>query len=194
MLSRPKILVTGRNGLLARHLLRELAVKCELQATTHVPPKDPTNGVSYHNIDFSTNWTVEALPRKIDAVIHLAQASNMRNFPDGAQEIFDVNTHAVSKLLDYAFNVGAKRFIFASTGGLYAPSSSAKTEDAKIHQPQGSLGACFSAKRCSEILVQSYKEQMQTIILRPFFIYGPGQRENMLVPRLISNIQKGSPS
>jgi UDP-glucose 4-epimerase len=188
-----KILVTGGNGLLARHALLNWKNSYELHATVHAQPRQPIAGVQYHDINFATQWDDSYLPEKVDAVIHLAQSSNMRGFPEAASDIYAVNTQSTARLLDYAVRAGAQSFVFTSTGGLYAPSIEGLTEGSKIDPPRGPLGYYFDTKRCSEILVQAYSEHMQTVILRPFFIYGPGQRDSMFIPRLIENIRAGKP-
>ena len=46
------------------------------------------------------------LPAAIDVVVHLAQSSQYRGFPDTAPDIFAVNTAATARLLDVAAERG----------------------------------------------------------------------------------------
>jgi nucleoside-diphosphate-sugar epimerase len=59
--------------------------------------------------------------------------------------------------------------------------------------PLGQLGYYLGSKACSEILVQSYASEFKVGIIRPFFIYGPGQKRSMLIPRLYDSIKEGRP-
>lgn len=185
------ILVTGAGGLLGGEVLSEWQVGCELYALVRRVPDKPVEGVSYIAMDMAAPLEWERLPARIDAVIHLVQSSNLRNFPDAALDTYAVNTSSTAQLLDWAKRAGAEYFLFASTGGLYAPSPVALTEDSPLDPPRGSLSYYFDTKRCAEILVRAYEEHMRTVILRPFFIYGPRQRETMLIPRLIESVRAG---
>ena len=51
----------------------------------------------------------------------------------------------------------------------------------------------FASKYAGETLVQGYSSYFSTTILRPFFVYGRGQHESMLLPRLIGRIARGDP-
>jgi nucleoside-diphosphate-sugar epimerase len=56
------------------------------------------------------------------------------------------------------------------------------------------LGFYLGSKLCSEIIFQNYRNFFETaVLLRPFFIYGPEQRKNMFVSRLINAVRTGSP-
>ena len=47
----------------------------------------------------------------------------------------------------------------------------------------------MGSKASAEILVQSYSEIFQVTIIRPFFVYGTGQKRSMLIPRILDNIE-----
>ncbi len=186
-----KILVSGGDGLLARAVLQLLQENHELHALVRSEPKLPVDNVEYHKIDLATAWDDKLLPQQMDVVIHLAQSSRMRDFPGAAKEIFAVNTQSTVNLLNYAHSSGAGHFIYTSTGGLYAPSENILTEESPLGPIKGDLNYYFASKHCSEIIVRSYEHMFNTVILRPFFIFGPGQNEIMLIPRLIGKIQRG---
>lgn len=187
-----KILVTGANGLLGRETLKSLKKYHEVHAIVHNLPQDKLNNVTYYEIDLSSDWSTGVLPASIDTVIHLAQSSHFRNFPEKALNVFRVNTESTARLLDYARISEAKRFIFASSGGIYGKGEKAFDENSPII-PHGELGYYLGSKLCSEILVQNYASIMDVIILRFFFIYGPRQNRSMLIPRLVDNVKSGRP-
>lgn len=95
-------------------------------------------------------------------------------------------------MLDYAKRIGARQFIYASSGGIYGNGVQAFDENAPIISP-GQLGYYLGSKACGEILVHSYASVFQVVVIRPFFIYGPGQNRSMLVPRLMDNVALGKP-
>ena len=186
-----KILLTGANGLLGRSICRSLSQQGQhVYALTRVLQPDPLPGITYCPVDLSATWCDDALPSAVDAVVHLAQSAKFRDFPESAADIFRVNIESTSRLLDYAKRISARQFIYASSGGVYGNGATAFDENSPI-VPPGQLGYYLGSKMCGEILVQSYAAVMKVVVLRPFFIYGPGQNRSMLIPRLMDNIIAG---
>lgn len=186
------ILITGAAGLLGRHLVAAFAPTHEVHALVHSMPTDTARvaAVHYHACDFGGVWSSDGLPKHINTVMHLAQSSNFRDFPGAAMDVFRVNIASTAQLLDYAHKAGAERFIYASSGGVYASRAAALDEDAPIKQA-GQLGYYLSSKRCGEILVENYAALMHVQIMRIFFMYGSGQKRSMLLPRLYDNVRDG---
>jgi nucleoside-diphosphate-sugar epimerase len=125
----------------------------------------------------------------MDVIVHLAQSESYKDFPSKSLEVFKVNVDSTASLLDYAVKSGVKKFIYASTGGIYRSGSNPVTEDSEVMGPS-SLGNYFATKLSSEMLCASYRSLFEVNIARFFFIYGPGQREHMLIPRLARSIQE----
>ena len=192
MQRKSKILVTGASGLLGRNLVDSLHNGYEIHSVIRTKPNSQIKDVYYHFIDLSTDWGNYALPDSVDTIIHLAQSVHFRDFPDKAQDIFKVNVDSTARLLDYARDSGVKQFIYASSGGVYGSSDFPFNENAPIIPP-GQLNYYLGSKLCSEVLVQSHASLMNVIILRFFFMYGPGQRRSMLIPRLIDSVRLGRP-
>lgn len=186
------VLVTGANGLLGSHFLRSVAGKCQLTALVRQRVVQPVERVTYCELDLSKPWRLEQLPPSVDTVIHLAQSENFRDFPLKALDIFSVNVDSTARLLDYANAVGARRFILASSGGVYGMGDQAFHENSPIPH-HGQLGYYLGSKLCSEVLVRNYAHLMDVAVLRFFFMYGPGQKRSMLIPRLIDNVRNGVP-
>ena len=184
------ILVTGANGLLARALIRSLAERHDVHATTHVEVAETIPRVRYLRVDLAGDDYASRLPSKADVVIHLAQSSRYRQFPEMAPDIFAVNTASTARLLDYAQRAGVKQFIYFSTGGLYQPSATEVDETSPLH-PLDALNFHFASKFSGEALVNCYAKLMNTVIVRPFFIWGRGQRRSMFIPRLADQIRNG---
>lgn len=185
------VLVTGANGLLGRAVCKQLRNQNVLvSALVHNKSSLLHECAEPIYLDLSSNWKCEQLPDRVDAIIYLAQSSRFREFPNSALDVFNVNVASTARLLDFAKEVGAKQFIYASSGGVYGNGSQAFKENAAI-VPPGQLGYYLGSKACSEILVQSYSSVFQVTIVRPFFIYGPGQNRSMLIPRLMDYVSSG---
>lgn len=188
-----RVLVTGATGLVGSHILSSFSNDYDVYALVRAKPSKTHDWVTYCEFDLTNNGFPECLPKKMDAIIHLAQSSKMRDFPLHALDIYNVNVTSTALLLDYGQKAGVTHFIFASTGGIYGASSEPCRENMPIQLPQGPLGYYFSSKYSSEHLVQSYAHLMSVHILRPFFIYGPNQKNDMFLPRLVDSVKQGKP-
>jgi nucleoside-diphosphate-sugar epimerase len=182
-----KILLTGAAGLVGSNLLPLLNKENKVYTIS-------SKSISNDNfkVDFSKDWDTNILPNDLDIVIHLAQSENFRDFPSKAVEVFNVNTNSVLKLIDFAYRTHVKTFVFASSGGIYGSSDFEFDESTNIIYNR-EMGFYLATKQCSEIILDNYSSLLQVIQLRLFFVYGQGQRKDMLIPRLIDNIRNGVP-
>jgi nucleoside-diphosphate-sugar epimerase len=185
-----KIIITGATGLLGDHLTKYLSSKYEVFAVVRSEPKKRIEGVSYIVIDFETDWSTEVLPNDVKAVIHLAQSNKFRDFPESSLSVFRVNIESTAKLIEYARKHSAESFIYFSSGGVYGNGPGEFYENSPIIDTS-QLDYYLGSKVCSEVLLQSYASFLNLIIVRPFFMYGSGQKSQMLIPRLINRVKNG---
>lgn len=192
-MEKSSIFITGANGLLGKHFLQTYNnAQYSLHAAVRSMPENPVDNVNYHVIDFSNDWSIDNLPEDIDTICHLAQSDNFRDFPEQALDVFDVNIGSTAKLLDYGYRKNVKKFIYASSGGVYANGNQVFKENSPLAESH-QLGYYLGSKRCSEILASNYSSIMDVSILRFFFIYGADQKRSMLLPRLVDNVKNGVP-
>lgn len=180
------ILITGCNGLIGEALIEQLQDKALFKI--YGVSRSANTKLSTFELDLSREWSDDILPEKIDVVIHLAQSEKFRDFPDSSIDVFNVNTTSTLKLLEYARKVGVKKFIYASSGGVYGNSDIGFTEESPL-KPNKDLGFYLTTKFCSELLVGNYTSFFDINILRFFFVYGKKQKKNMLIPRLIEAVK-----
>lgn len=180
-------LVTGSNGLVGSFLLKELEGE-----PVYVLAKNSHPSLNSIAGDLTDEAFPSKLPKKIDAVIHLAQSNHFKDFPEKSLDIFSVNTMSTLRLLDYARQAGAKMFIYASSGVVYGTGPHPFLESSQL-PVQSRLGLYYTSKQASEMLVENYSNFFHTVILRFFFVYGPHQKGNMLIPRLVQSVSEGKP-
>ena len=189
----PPFVITGAGGLIGSHLLRTLAREAHVHATTHRGTQHAsTSEVTWHQMDLKGVPDTSVLPPRADAVIHLAQSEHFREFPARAVDIFNVNVASVVHLLEYARRAQARTFVIASSGGVYGAADSDLTEDSET-AARSDLGFYLGSKLCSEIIAEQYAGLFTVVVLRFFFVFGPGQRQDMLLPRLVRGIRLGQP-
>lgn len=183
------ILITGSSGYIGTNLIRSLAINQEHNIFGVSKRSNGIKSSNYKEIiaDLSITDFINRMPNNIqfDAVIHLAQSSFYRDFPEKSQDIFDVNTASTMKLLEWARRKGVKKFIFSSTGNVYSPSEKMLVETDKC-----SSSSFYSASKIlSETLVKEYASYLECYILRIFGVYGPGQNK-MIISNLKDKIIK----
>ena len=181
-----RILVTGATGFVAGHLVPALAREHDVVALGHDPDRIPAGErIEPLLVDLRDAGLAQRLP-EVDAVIHLAQANVP--FPDGAADLFAVNTASTAALLEHARRSGATRFVFASSASVYGPGDEPWSED----DAPAATDFYSATKLAAERLVGAYRGELGTTIMRLVAPYGPGQR-NRMIPRLVASVREGRP-
>lgn len=184
-----RILVTGANGFVGRALLPVLAQRGHDVVGVSSKVQNESGGPAQwiaQDLSGPIDW--RKFPSQVDGIIHLAQSQHYRDFPERAADIFAVNVSSTMQLLEYARKSGVSSFILTSSGGVYGYSRQPLMETdvpSFVNFYQGS-------KFMAESMTQFYSEYFSTIVLRPFFVYGEGQK-GMLLPGLIERIDRGDP-
>jgi UDP-glucose 4-epimerase len=181
-----RVLITGAAGFIGSRLAERLAERHEVIGLCRGETPSAGPALQWVSMDLSRSLDRTRVPERLDAVIHLAQSRLYRDFPAGAADVFAVNVGATQALLDLAVTAGAHRFVLASTGGLYPFSD----EPIREEVPPAPTTFYFRSKHLSEQLVDAYRELLEPVVLRPFFVYGAGQT-GMLIPKLRDRIEAG---
>src|SRR6185312_1554505 len=114
-------LVTGAAGLLGRATAIALAdAGVEVHALVRSKQQSFRDDIVFHEVDLSLPLETSAMPERIDAVFHLAQAREFRDFPAAAPTVFAINVASTAFLLDFAHRGRGTSFVYASSGGVYA--------------------------------------------------------------------------
>ncbi len=182
-----RILLTGALGFIGRRLTRSLTEGHEMIGLVRRSPENAAGmGVQLCVQDLRGPLSYSRLPKRLDAIIHLAQSRQYKKFPDEAEDIFEVNVHGTFRLLEYARKIGVECFILASSGGIYGYGYEKLVET----DPANPLNFYLSSKYTAELLLANYRSYFRTVVLRLFFAYGSGQRD-MLIPGLLQRVTTG---
>lgn len=193
-------LVSGANGLIGAQIVK-LLVDEGARVVSMVRPGSRHRlealGVLDHidclEIDLS-HADVSVLPENLSGMILLAQSKYFRQFPNQAMDVFNVNIEANQKLIHHAYNKKLKKLLYVSTGGIYQNISHEGAMEEDPVNANSELNYYLASKLCTELLFRNYMNFFElACIVRPFFVFGPTQNKDMLIPRLFRMIKNGEP-
>jgi UDP-glucose 4-epimerase len=178
-----KVIIFGSKGYLGRHLTAQLeseGLEFDQVSSQDGSGIDPITGLLPQNFEISADAET--------TVVYLSQSPRFRDVPHEAPHILAVNTHSAICAATAAFKAGVRRFIYISTGTVYAPSFSPLDETAPVRRDTWYT----LSKLHAEETLQLFRESMEIIVVRPFTLYGPTQT-GRLIPNLIDSVRSHRP-
>lgn len=178
-----RILVTGSNGFVGKHLTRELLARGHqvLGVGGSQAPTDSAEGIEQIILDLTDpKETAKIDFSDITGVVHLAGMAAVGPSFDDPMLYMSVNVGIEVNLFEAAMQQGAHpRFIIISSGTLYDPRAEQPlTEQAPVF-PNSPYAV---SKLCQEQMAQYYTSRgFEVIIARPFNHIGPGQAPGFIV-------------
>lgn len=130
---------------------------------------------------------------KIDYVYHLAAKANVRKSFKNPEKYFETNVSGTENILKCFVKFNTKKFIAASSSSVYGVLDAEQfSEDAKNLNP---ISPYAESKLKMEKLVEKYTKEynLNSVIIRPFTVYGPRQRPDLAICKFINKICKGEP-
>jgi len=213
-LSGGNILVTGASGFLGSYIVDILSAlnhdapnfRAHIVASDNFIATDPNRlahlkGDPY--IELRTANVIDEIEwgRKFDWIIHCASMASPVYYRPRPLETIDANVNGTWRMLDLAKAHGARGMLFFSSSEIYGD-----PDPAFIPTPEHYRGyvsctgprACYDeSKRVGETLCIGFWAQrnVPAKIVRPFNVYGPGQRLNdgRMIPDMMSAALQGGP-
>jgi nucleoside-diphosphate-sugar epimerase len=173
-----KVLVTGGTGFTGKALVKRL-----IDAGHEVVSLDYQEGLKTDEIrswgarvvigTVTNREVVKDCMAGVEIVHHLAAAFRELDVPNSHYD--EVNIGGTKVVLEEAFAVGVKKFVYCSTCGVHGNVDNPPADENAPIQPADYYQR---TKYEAEPLVNEYcRKGMETVILRPAAIYGPGDPE-----------------
>jgi dTDP-glucose 4,6-dehydratase/UDP-glucuronate decarboxylase len=208
------LLVTGASGFLCSYFVETVVAlndafldpPCEVLAIdnfrTGLPERlrglDGRNGISFVQHDVTLPLRLD---RKVDWIIHGASIASPTLYRRYPLETIDVNVTGTRQLLELARHAPVRGLLYLSTSEIYGdpdPANIPTPEDYRGNVSCTGPRACYDeSKRLGETLCMTYHQLfgVPTKIVRPFNVYGPGQRldDGRIIPDLMRAVLHRQP-
>lgn len=136
---------------------------------------------------------VRALLEGVDVVFHQAGQPGVRlSWAEGFSTYAQLNINVTQRMLEAARAQPVSRFVFASSSSVYGNAQSYPTRESDPTTPHSPYGV---TKLAAELLCRAYAHNfdLPTVSLRYFTVYGPGQRPDMAIHRMVeAALHRGS--
>lgn len=189
MPSLPKVIITGANGFIGRHLTAaQLALDRNVvaidQQVSNLDSISHNPMLTIIQADICDATAMSEAMNGADIVFHLAAAHLEVTAPDAYYRA--INVDALENLLQISEAAGVQRFVHCSTVGVYGPISSLPADETSPCSPDI---AYEITKLNGESLVRKAadKGSLSTIIIRPSWVYGPGCPRTLKLLRSIAS-------
>lgn len=128
-----------------------------------------------------------ALLDGVDVVFHLAAQAGVRtSWAAGFEDYVSLNVLATQRLLEACRGRAVDRLVYASSSSVYGQAARYPTDEADLPAPHSPYGV---TKLAGEHLCRLYgaNHGVPTVSLRYFTVYGPRQRPDMALHRLVEH-------
>lgn len=194
-----KVFVSGGAGFIGSHLVKSLVAKGHQVVVSDILLRgnkidsETFRKIEFHDADVRDAEKMVQLCKGCDMIYHFAAVLGVDVVADNPVETMDTEIIGMRNICEAALKNGIKKIMYASTSGIYGHSAIDQTVTENIIvDPRTSYAI---AKRYNEIyLAALFQEKgLESVSVRFFNIYGPGQDSRMVIPRFIEQAKNNEP-
>ncbi|MFY9579944.1 MAG: NAD-dependent epimerase/dehydratase family protein [Gaiellaceae bacterium] len=188
--------MTGAAGFIGSHLAERLSaaghdvvgVDCFTDYYDVALKEENARGLDVQRLDLAVD---DLELDGVDGVFHLAGQPGVRSFGDVFDEYVNRNLVASRRVFERAARAGV-RVVFASSSSIYGDAERYPTPEDTEPRPISPYGI---TKLGCEQLARAYAQGfgLEAVVLRYFTVYGPRQRPDMALARIVDSLARGAP-
>jgi UDP-glucose 4-epimerase len=183
-LSEKRVIITGANGFVGRHLVNAL----NGMGSSVTLLKD----INGNSLDIRKKDLIKSsldYLRDVDVIYHLAAIASVNSSYENPHDTYETNVLGTLNILELCRLYDINKIVYASSY-VYGKPHYLHIDENHMTNPTNPYSR---SKLIGEELCKSYHDDfgIECIVLRPFNIYGPGQRSDFLIPMIISCIKSG---
>ena len=135
---------------------------------------------------------IDPLLDGVDVVFHQAAQAGVRlSWSDGFADYAGHNILATQRLLEAAKRIGGTKVVYASSSSVYGNAAAYPTSEDDLPRPHSPYGVTkLAAEHLCNLYAANWK--LPTVSLRYFTVYGPRQRPDMAMHRLLAAALSGA--
>ena len=191
-----RYVVTGAAGFIGSHLAEGLAaaghevrgIDCFTDYYDPARKEENAAGLDVTRLDLAEDDLDFA---GVDGIFHLAGQPGVRSFGPVFADYVRRNVLASQRVFEAA-TAAAARVVFASSSSVYGDAETYPTPEDTPPLPLSPYGI---TKLSSEHLARAYAQSfgLDVVVLRYFTVYGPRQRPDMALARIVEALAAGTP-
>ena len=180
-LSEKRVLITGANGFVGRHLVNALN---GMDSSVTLLKDINGNSLDIRKKDLIKS-SLDYLS-DVDVIYHLAAIASVNSSYENPHDTYETNVLGTLNILELCRLYDINKIVYASSY-VYGKPHYLPIDENHMTNPTNPYSR---SKLIGEELCKSYHDDfgIECIVLRPFNIYGPGQRSDFLIPMIISCI------
>jgi len=172
-----RVVVTGANGFLGLHTVRELInIGYDVVAVDLVASKLQTlfHGNKHCKIHTANilDEDLESLIEEGDKVLHLAAVPRFAEATENPQKAVRVNVEGTLNVIQTCIKKKAERLVYGSTGSVYSRNVPVPIREDAARDPDSVYGL---TKKQAEDWIIFYGNRLPYVILRYGYVYGKGK-------------------
>lgn len=183
-----KHLITGSKGFLGTHLMRALG---DDAVGVDLPECDVTAADRGSGDVLRRAWRDEETEPAFETVWHLAALNDAtQTFYDRPWDVLNTQIRGTLNVIDACALNGVKTLVLFSSSEVFqtAPIPTPESVPFSIPDMTNPRYSYAMGKQAAEMLAW-YSAIPRVVILRPFNVYGPGQRPGHVVPDIIARVE-----
>jgi len=189
-----KIAVTGGNGFIGSYVCEEFTRsghEVVSLSKNAMAPSYNANPLHQLKCDILDIDSLQGATKGFDCIVHLAALRSLKESMFNPFEYNRVNINGTVNVLEAARINGIKKVVFASSSAVYGNNNTLRQKEGSHLRPSSPYGL---SKLAAEHYCSIYSENfgIETVSLRMFNVYGPGQKpDGGVIAAFIDAIERG---